>query len=1008
MKHNHTRSFSDAIIRLLLPASLFALSLLLGPISRGADLAGTGSILGTVTSASTHNALQGALVSVPAQNLTAFTDSAGGFALHGVGAGTVDVVVSYSGFDESRHKVAVAGGAVARLSVDLKSSELITMQPFTVESVKEGQALSITEQRNAGNIKNVTALDEWGNLPTLSVGELASRLPGITYVVDEDNLISNVSIRGMPSTYTRLNVDGMSSTGVGGDGRSATLHSFSGAMYEQIEIIAGQTPDKRADSLGGQLNLKTRSPLAMSESRRFNYAVNARVSPAFAERSQQRADHPSHPIVSFNYQEKFSAFGGSNNLGIALNTSYSEIVNMIVYDNLFYESTTNPAAFFNDYTTLTGQNDRFITGIHLRADYKPSARTTISLRLLYNAGSEPYYQRARIDPIGNGTIGTTGTASILPGYTENRTELRPAGAGATRMDISMLSWSFVSKSPTGTVAVEHDFGRLKLDYAARWSYTQYNLSSGRGQEGGELTMRADNIGFILDKSNLDGRVFTQTAGPSVFDAANYTTNIIYTKRSQLNDTNEVSGNLNAAYTLATEIPITLKTGLDTVNRRVNSRAVTGRRWNRNVNPTPAPGQAAGSMIPLSGFALMPLTRFEEKNTDGRRIPVFDPVSVGHELGDASKWTEDVVYASQQPYTGRRLLEEGVDAGYLQAQIKLGRFTALGGARFEDVKTDTFTYVKRRSTTVAAEPDPFKRAKLDYDVVPGNGHYTKAFPSIHFAYDVTPNLKARASWSTSYGRPLLAQIIPAISFNDTLQTVTAGNPSLKPQVAQNIDLKLEYYLKSGGIVTIGAFQKKIRDYILNTVRADKIPTGNDNGFEGNFSGYTLTAPSNAGDATVKGLEFDFRQRLTFLPGALKGLYFAANYTLIETTGRFTGVTEIAKNDVAGFIPKAANVRLTYNYKRFGASAGLNFAGEHISGAGTEPVSALTPVQNRLYRKDLTTFNAGLSYKLRSEAVISIDVNNLTQRGPVSYRYIPSRIRQVYLPDLTINIGVSGQF
>ena len=36
----------------------------------------------------------------------------------------------------------------------------VTMQAFTVETQREGQALAITEQRNAPNVKNVTALDE--------------------------------------------------------------------------------------------------------------------------------------------------------------------------------------------------------------------------------------------------------------------------------------------------------------------------------------------------------------------------------------------------------------------------------------------------------------------------------------------------------------------------------------------------------------------------------------------------------------------------------------------------------------------------------------------------------------------------------------------------------------------------------------------------------------------------------------------------------------------------------
>jgi outer membrane receptor protein involved in Fe transport len=225
-----------------------------------------GSITGSITSADTRNALQGAVVTLPTLKRSELTDSSGAFFFQGIPSGPVEVIISYDGFSEERRTATVRAGEATRLDTAMQPTQaVVTMQAFTVATEREGAALSITEQRNAANIKNVTALDEWGNLPTLSIAELAMRLPGITFTTDEDNVVNNVSIRGMAPGFTRLNIDGMSSTGVGGDGRSATLHSFSGAMYEQIEIIAGQTPDKRADGLGGQLNLKTRSPPAMGE-----------------------------------------------------------------------------------------------------------------------------------------------------------------------------------------------------------------------------------------------------------------------------------------------------------------------------------------------------------------------------------------------------------------------------------------------------------------------------------------------------------------------------------------------------------------------------------------------------------------------------------------------------------------------------------------------------------------------------------------------------------------------
>lgn len=997
MNYSSVSGCSSLITRLWrLPMSLFVL---LAAVA-SASAQSTGTLTGSVTSASTHNALQSATVSIPALNRIELTDNTGRFVISGLPVGVVDVKVSYTGFSDISQRATVTAAGPNQVDIVMSSSDVLTMQAFTVESVKEGQALAMAEQRNADNIKTVTALDEWGNLPTMSVGELAMRLPGITFTVDEDDVVNNVSVRGMPSSYTRLNIDGMSSTGVGGDGRSATLHSFSGAMYEQIEIIAAQTPDKRADSLGGQINLKTRSPMAMSEKRRINYNIGMRVAPPWAERSQQRKDHPAHPIASLSYQERFDAFGGSRNLGIALNVSYTEAVNMIVNDNFFYQTITDPNATpaFNDYTTYSGQNDRFISGISLRADYKLSPRTTISLRLLYNSGSEPFYDRTKIDPLGNGTVATltngvpTGTGSIVPGFTPNRTEIRPTGvAGNSRMDLEMWRYSFVSKNPTGTVAVDHDFGRFKMDYAFRWSNTHWDSGAGREGQGGGLTMRADNIGFILDKSDVDGRVFTQTQGPSVYDVNSYRTNILFTKRSNVTDTNEVTGTINASYQLPTPVPVTLKTGLDSINRRVNARAVAPRRWNRVA--------VGGVAQALTGYSYMVQTRFEEKN-GGQKIPTVDPTSV-KDLSDTTKWTEDLVYASQQPFVGRRLMEEGVDSGYLMGTTKLGRLTFVGGARVEDVSVDTFTYAKYRATATTVEPDPFKRALLDYGAVTNEGKYTKIFPSYHLSYDITSNLKARAGWSMTYGRPSTAQLIPALVADDQAETLTAGQAGLKPQVARNIDFKLEYYMKTGSL-TAGVFQKNISDYILNRV-VGVVPSGLDNGFEGNYGGYKLTSPSNAGSAHVRGWEVDYRQRFPFLPGALRGLVFSANYTWLETTGKFTGVTDIAKNDVLGFIPRAGNARIFYTYRKFGASVGANYTGRFLSALG--PIS---PALNRLYRKELTTLSAGLSYRLRPDATLSIDFNNLTQSGPEVYRFTESRIRQKYLGNMTVNVGVSGQF
>jgi len=285
--------------------------------SAATSAAAAGLIAGTVSSKTTGNALQGASVRLPGLNRATLTDGSGHFEFSDVPAGDVNVVASYSGFEEMSQSVAVTNAGTADLSLVLNSTDVVTLDKFTVSSVKEGQALSLTQQRNAANAKTVVALDEWGVLPTENVGELFTRLPGVSFTVDEDNLINNVTVRGLVSpngqSFTRLNIDGMSATGVGGNGRTATLHSFSASGYEQIELISAQTPDKRADALGGQINLKTRSPLALKERRRFNYNLSGSLTPPASQRIDALKDHPySWATPRFSMSSAGSATWGLN------------------------------------------------------------------------------------------------------------------------------------------------------------------------------------------------------------------------------------------------------------------------------------------------------------------------------------------------------------------------------------------------------------------------------------------------------------------------------------------------------------------------------------------------------------------------------------------------------------------------------------------------------------------------------------------------------------------------
>src|SRR5690606_11161056 len=118
-------------------------------------------------------------------------------------------------------------------------------------------------------------MDAFGTLPNMSASEVALHLPGVTGELNEAGLVSGFTIRGVPPGLNTVTMDGVLLTSRDDNlGRATQLHVYNSAMFDQRELTKGDTPDKSADSLGGTLNLKSRSPLSMKEKRRIAYNLS--------------------------------------------------------------------------------------------------------------------------------------------------------------------------------------------------------------------------------------------------------------------------------------------------------------------------------------------------------------------------------------------------------------------------------------------------------------------------------------------------------------------------------------------------------------------------------------------------------------------------------------------------------------------------------------------------------------------------------------------------------------
>jgi iron complex outermembrane recepter protein len=985
--HRHASLWRSHTLRAIVLAAAF----LIGGSGNSLAADAPGSITGNVTNSATGNHLEGARVEVPQLGRVVLTDNTGRFVLTGLPPGTHRLVASYMGLDAASLEVPVAAGQRVLQNFEL-TSDIYKLDAFTVTGEREGNAAALTAQRNAPNLMNAVAIDAYGNLPNMNASELAILLPGVAGEVSDEGNIVGFTIRGMGPGSNTITIDGALMASQGAANRQTRMHTITGSMFDSLELTKGHTPDKGADSLGGTLNLRSRTPLSMREKRRITYNFSARWAPPFTEQIPMREQHRLHPLLNVAYQEKFSVLRSEEeNLGVSVNLFYSEQALGFYRVTSDWQNTTSRPAFVWDFRTQDNYNNRKQSSINTKFDYRFSPNTKISLNLIYNDAMERfrlrYYTRAFT---GNqNTVPNATTSGVIPGFTDLVTQVRPVNAST--FDIQSQMSNFFHRQRHADLGFEHSWGPINLDYNGVISLDGINSGSG---DGGDLTFRATGIGWILDRTRSDiYPSFVQTAGPSLADPATYRPqNFVFNDAFTGHEIRELRANLR--YKLPTEFTWFAKTGV-----RWREELVEQRNKNRRFVFT----GANASLLPTD-----PTIQTTAMEKLGLQIPQWhtNALARGRTPVDMSLWREDLYFREQVRFTGTRAVTETVSAAYLMTNGRIGNTGFLGGVRVEKTEDDSWGWVRQRFGSTAAEQaaDPVGAAERDYANTfrEISGSYTKWFPSVHLTHDIRPNLKARASWSTSIGRPPLNNLMPNEAVNEANETVTINNPALKPQSAETFDAALEYYFEPVGSVSVGWFHKTIKDFFQNNVPIGIVPPGPNNGFNGEYEGFTLQSRANLGEATIKGWEFSYQQQLTFLPGVLKGLGAFANYTYLTTSGDWGRSGAAASSTVPGFIPRTGNIGVSWRYRGFNTNVRVNHTGDYLTAA-----NVANPALN-LFRDKRTIVNAGVAYQFRPTLALSVDVQNLFREEQRFYRGFSDRMQSAIVPGINVTVGLSGRF
>ncbi len=1032
----------------LLQASLLALASigLTVPIVASAQTAATASsgvVSGIVTNKTTGNGLIGAKVEIPALNMTALVDNTGRYILRGVPAGMHQLVVTYTGLDTQNATVNLGAGQAAVKDFEMSSSVLM-LDTFKVVSEKAGLSSALTQQRNADNLKNVASMDALVDLPNMNATELAIRLPGVAFGNPGDEVVEVISVRGMGAGMSSITIDGGGMSSFSAQNRNTRMTAFTGAMFEALEVVKGQTPDKPVDSLGGGVNFKTRSPLNMREKRRTTVTFTSRMAPYFTEQVPIREARRTHALLNASHIEKFAIFGSSTeNLAVSVNAFYSENAFGFFRTQRDYQQTNNQPAYLWDYRTTDNYNNRKQRSLSTKWDYRFDRNNLVKLNLIYNDAPEPmrrqYQTRAYA---GSATTAPSATSGVVPGAFDNRiTVVRAvpqpqfnangtvntntsATTQAALIDVTSTLINRDQRLRHMDIAGEHTINRLEIEWAGLWSRTRYRTLGAEGS----LTNRLGNIpligpngrdnsvtptaaspidtivgpagetgvGWILDRNQSDLYPrFIQNGGLDFTNPRNY--------RPSVNGLSSNSGNLDIdlikearahfKYKLPIEsFSLFLKTGGQVRDHTVELER-RGRQW---------------SYIGRDALPTDPSILLWDKVKTGRNIPVWEGAMFiqNGQPTNPSLWRENVYFNEVQKRNAGSKTNEVITGYYGMLQGRYGRTGFLGGVRREVTETTGLARIRSRVLSTAAQQlaDPIGSAERDYSqALELNGKYGQNFPSIHVWRDLTPNLKVRGAWTTSFGRPSLANALPSFSFNDTNQTVNIGNPALLPQKAKNWDFSMEFYFEPAGSFSVGWFHKTINDFILTNRETGVVGTGADNGFDGLYEGYKIFQSLNAGTAIAQGWEFAYQQQFRFLPGLLRTLRFNANFTVINAHGDFGGTSYLKNAQVNGFIPRTGNASFSWDYKKFGVSMSYNYTSESIRNA----YNAANPSRNQ-YLNARELVNLNMRYQLPRNMTLTFGVANLFNEPQIYYRGIADQLETFLMQGTTITAGLEARF
>jgi TonB-dependent receptor len=805
---------------------------------------------------------------------------------------------------------------------------------IVVTGQRAQQERSIEAKRLAIGVIDVAAADEIGRLPDRNVAEVVERLPGVGVTYDQGEG-RYVAVRGVPSNLNGYTINGLEIGNPDGTTRSLPLDIVSGQLLNRVEVAKVKTSDFDGQGIGGTINLVTQTAFDYRE--RFTIIANAQAGKQeFNDKVPVRGD-----------ASIAARFGSDEQFGIVLGGSYSDRT-FVSYG--FYPDSWAPNAAAKrggapiniKYTNYTLQRERI--GATGSLDWKVGANSRLYVRGLYSRFAEHENRpRYRLD-FGTLVFAADGLHATAAGTPSSATGV--AGSGTERR-VDLRLDDKIKSIATGSIGGTTENGPLTLDYVA--GYTRNKVS-----DVFPLWQFRCNPGPM----DIDFTDKVYTATPRTECTANQLQFRQYSFQNQKGEEDVWQGKLDATYRLE-------KFGAKSfVKAGVKYRA-TDKKFDQ-TNDVWDRGTTAATRFTLGQFNLQG-GNFDvypdNDNSDKLYLnaPTIDPAAMRQFTAanlTGPYFVKNVATSLANNSLADLDIDEKVYAAYLMGQVEFGRLTITPGIRLEHTRLGIGGNRLDNGTTIV----PLHTSQS----------YDSWLPSLIFKLQPTNQIILRLAYSRSLGRPEYSQLNPGgtLSLASGTEVLSLGNPGLKPYTADNADFSAEWYFGKGGLLSVGAFAKWVKDPIFSRVTTQTNAT-----YAGTvYPILQTTQPINGKTGKIYGIEAEFQQQFTFLPGLLSGFGVELTATFVSSKLTTFDGREVDFPNQSGHLYGA---QLFYQKGPFEASVAY-----HVTG---KALLALGGVANDdQFNNDLRRLDAKASLQLMRQVSIFFEAQNLTDEPTRQYQ------------------------